>query len=87
MARARKIAITVDAELLARAEKLRRSTDESRSALFARALRALLAEEERKRKVAEYVEALRRHPEREDEMKWVLEAGKEALRDLPWDDQ
>lgn len=86
MARARKVAITVDAELLARAEKLRRKTDESRSALFARALRAVLKEEERKRKIAEYIEGYRRVPERAEDVEWLDAAAVKALRELPWED-
>ena len=64
MARAKKIAITVEATLLARAERLRKNTNESRSAVFARALRVLLNEEERQRKIAEYIEGYRRRERR-----------------------
>jgi metal-responsive CopG/Arc/MetJ family transcriptional regulator len=87
MARARKIAITVDSELLARAETLRRKTDESRSALFARALRAVLKEEDRKRRIADYIEGYRRVPETEEDVAWLDAAAVEALRDLSWDDE
>lgn len=87
MARAKKIAITVDAELFARAERLRRQTEESRSALFARALRVVLQDEERKRKIAEYVAGYERVPENLDEMRWAIHASIESLRDLLWEDE
>jgi metal-responsive CopG/Arc/MetJ family transcriptional regulator len=86
MARAKKIAITVDGALLARAEHLRRTTEESRSAVFARALRGLLREEERRSKITAYVEGYRRMPETEAEVAWVDAASVESLRDVPWDD-
>lgn len=87
MAHAKKIAITVDASLFARAERLRRMTDESRSAVFARALRALLKEEERQRNVAAYVEGYRRMPETLGEVRWVDSASVASLADVPWDDE
>lgn len=86
MAKARKIAITVDGALLARAERLRRTTDESRSAVFTRALRALLHEEERRRKIAEYVEGYRQTPETRSDTRWIDEASVASLRDVPWED-
>jgi predicted transcriptional regulator len=85
MARAKKIAITVDGALLARAERLRRATDESRSAIFARALRAFLREEERQRKISEYVEGYRRMPEAASDVAWLDEASVASLRDVPWE--
>jgi metal-responsive CopG/Arc/MetJ family transcriptional regulator len=87
VAHAKKIAITFDAALFARAERLRRVTDESRSAVFARALRALLQEEERRRKIAEYVEGYRRVPETVGDVGWVDSTSVASLRDVPWDDE
>jgi metal-responsive CopG/Arc/MetJ family transcriptional regulator len=87
MTRARKIAITVDAGLLARAERLRRSTDESRSAVFSRALRALLGEEERQHKIARYIEVHREQPETAEEIAWIAAASAETLADLPWEEE
>lgn len=86
MAHAKKVAITVDAELFARAERLRRSTDESRSAVFARALRALLREEERKRRSEAYVDAYRRVPETSSEVEWVDSVSAAGLADVVWDE-
>jgi metal-responsive CopG/Arc/MetJ family transcriptional regulator len=87
MGRARKIAITVESSLLDRAERLRRTTDESRSAVFARALRALLKEEDRRRNVAEYVLGYKRLPETRANVKDLDAVSVEGLSDLPWDDE
>ena len=76
-----KIAVSVEVELLARAERLRNATGESRSALAYRALRRLLRAEAHAATVREYVEAYRRSPESADE---VLAA--RTLSALPWDD-
>jgi metal-responsive CopG/Arc/MetJ family transcriptional regulator len=59
----RKIAISLDPQLLAHAERLRRVTGESRSAIVARSLRALVAEEQRDNDIARYVAAYRELPE------------------------
>jgi len=84
--RAQKIAITVDADLLREAERLRRRTDESRSALFARALRGLLRKKELEEKIARYINAYREHPEAPGEIAASDKAAVTALRDLPWED-
>lgn len=83
MARAKKIAITVDAELLTRVERLRGATAESRSAVFARGLRLLLGEEERAARVAAYVEGYRRVPE--TDLEWVNGLSIRSLTGLPWE--
>ena len=84
---AKKIAITVEATLLARAERVRRRTAESRSAMFARVLRTLLTEEEHARRVAEYVEAYRRLPETPPEIRWVDELSAASLAEVAWEDE
>lgn len=78
---AEKIAITVDRDLLAKVEAMRHRTGESRSAVFGRALRMLMATEESRRKVERYMEAYREQPEDEAELaqaealaRWSLEA-------------
>ena len=83
----KKIAITVDSRLLARAELIRRKTAESRSAVFARALRTLLKEEERARRIAEYIEGYRRIPETEAEIGWIDAASAASLADVAWEDE
>jgi metal-responsive CopG/Arc/MetJ family transcriptional regulator len=64
-----KIAISLQPELLVRAEQLRRATGESRSALVARALRRLLRDEALAEQRREYVEAYRRLPETERDVR------------------
>ena len=87
MARAaEKIAISLDRELLAKAERVRKNTGESRSALVGRALRALLRTEARAAKVAEYVEAYRRLPESESEIKRARAVARRSVSGLDWDD-
>jgi len=84
---AEKVAISLDPELLARAERLRKETGESRSALVGRALRELLRAEERDRRVAEYVEAYRRVPETSREVAQVRTLARRSLAAVPWDDE
>ena len=84
---AEKVAISLDPELLARAERLRRRTGESRSALVGRALRALLSAEDRDRRVAEYVAAYRRAPETTRETATMRTLARRALAAVPWDDE
>jgi hypothetical protein len=86
MAHARKIAITIAPDLLAEAERRREVTAESRSAFFARGLRLLLALEARERKVKEYVDAYRAHPETPEDLAWAEDAGLRSLAAVPWTD-
>lgn len=67
MSSAEKIAISLDPETLAEAERLRVKTGESRSALFARAVRALVSREEHVEKVRRYVDGYEQVPEAEAE--------------------
>jgi metal-responsive CopG/Arc/MetJ family transcriptional regulator len=60
-----KIAISLDQDLLLRAEKLCKRTGETRSALVTRALANLLAEEDLQEKIARYVRGYRNVPEPE----------------------
>jgi metal-responsive CopG/Arc/MetJ family transcriptional regulator len=87
MARAAKIAVTIDRDLLARAEAVRERTGESRSAVFARALRELVRLEEHQRKVRRYVEANREQPETPDEMALARHTARRALRQVPWESE
>jgi metal-responsive CopG/Arc/MetJ family transcriptional regulator len=84
---AEKVAVSLDSELLARAERLRKQTGESRSALVARALRALLRASERERLVAEYVEAYRQEPETLAEVAGARRLARRALASVAWDDE
>lgn len=85
MAHARKIAITVDGELLKDAERMARSTCESRSALLARALRQFLRTEEHRRKIERYLQAYREHPETPQEVATMDKLANEALSAVPWE--
>jgi metal-responsive CopG/Arc/MetJ family transcriptional regulator len=80
-----KVAISLDPDLLAQVERLRDRTGESRSALFARAARMLLAEEEHRRKVTRYVQAYREQPESASDLAVAEAAAKITLRDVEWD--
>ena len=82
-----KIAITVDAHVLAGAERMRRKTGESRSALFSRAVAELLRNGEHVARVKRYVEAYREQPESPEEVQAADALASEALRHAPpWDD-
>jgi len=83
---ASKVAISLDAELLLRAEHLRKSTGESRSALVSRALRRFLQAEDRAQKVRDYVQAYQRTPESIDEARAIGAISHASLKTLPWDD-
>ena len=86
MAKSEKVAITLDEELLRAAEDLRRRTRESRSGLISRALRRLLAEENRRQAVERYVEALREQPESPEDVEHADRLAKAALAAVPWEE-
>jgi metal-responsive CopG/Arc/MetJ family transcriptional regulator len=79
-----KVAVTVDREVLARAERMRESSGESRSALVNRALAALLAAEEHKEKVARYIQAYNERPESEEEIDQARSTAATSLVRLKW---
>ena len=82
-----KVAVSIDRRLLARAERLRSATGESRSALVSRAVRQLLRDETRARDVERYVDAYRRVPESPAERRAAGELARRSLASLPWDDE
>lgn len=82
----RKVAVSVSPDVLAAAERLRKRTGESRSAVFERALHGLLAAVQRSERAGRYVAGYRRHPERGGEVKAALSAALEALAAEPWDE-
>ena len=86
MASRAKVAITLDAELLRRAERLRRSTGESRSALLNRALQELLRADSHRRRVEEYVRAYRDQPESADDVRAARAVAGRTVRHLDWDE-
>lgn len=77
----------MDREVLRRAERLRKATGESRSALFTRALLQLVSEAEHTERVKEYVEAYRREPERVDDAEDAHELAVRSLASIPWNDE
>ena len=86
-ARTAKIACSIDATLLASAERLRARTGESRSALIARALSGLLAEQARRARVQEYVEGYRTKPESAAEVARARKSARAVLARVEWDDE
>jgi len=82
-----KIAVSVDRELLRKAERLRGSTGETRSALVSRALRRLVIEQEHAERIEQYVEAYRRKPERPDEAELARALARRSLDGIAWEDE
>ncbi len=85
MANTAKIAVSIDPELLRRVERVRLQTGESRSALVSRALRQLTRDDERARRVREYVQAYRDTPETAEEIAAARASARRALSALSWD--
>ena len=85
-ARSSKIAVSLDAQLLARAERLRDVTGESRSALVARALENLTRAAAHELDVARYVAAYRAQPEDAAQLRTARELARRAARRLPWEE-
>lgn len=57
--------MSLDEDLLAEIERVRKRTGESRSALIRRALEMLLESERRRQRLTDYIEGYQRHPESE----------------------
>jgi len=87
VARAAKIAVSLETELLRRVERVRGQTGESRSAFVSRALRRLTREDEHAQRVLEYVQAYRDKPETAAEVTAARAAAKRALAALPWEEE
>ncbi len=80
MSKSTKIAISIPKELLRGVERERRSRGEGRSAFFRRAVEAYLQRECEREDIRRYVEGYRKHPETEEELRWVEEAKKPETR-------
>jgi metal-responsive CopG/Arc/MetJ family transcriptional regulator len=87
MAKAAKIAVSLEAELLRRVERVREQTGESRSAVVSRALRRLTREDEQARRVVEYAQVYRDKPETPAEVSAARSSAKRALSALAWDEE
>ncbi len=80
-----KISITLPGKLLHQVDRLRRTTGETRSEFFRRAIAALLREGERQREICRYLAGYHAHPETEAELSWVAEASEELLATELWE--
>jgi metal-responsive CopG/Arc/MetJ family transcriptional regulator len=80
-----KVAITVSADVLAEAERERKRTGESRSAVFERALMMYFADQRAVEAARRYVDGYRRAPETAAEIRVVTAAAMSALAAEPWD--
>lgn len=74
-----KFACSIDATLLARVERLRARSGESRSAVVSRALAKLTEQEARAVRVRRYLEAYREQPETDKEIETAAELARRAL--------
>jgi metal-responsive CopG/Arc/MetJ family transcriptional regulator len=82
-----KVAVSLDPDLLRRAERLRRSTGETRSALVSRALRLLVERENHRARVEQYVAAYRAHPESVQEVELARVLASRAITSIDWDEE
>jgi len=87
MRRKAKIACSVDADLLARVERLRAGTGESRSAVISRALARLTEEEAHQARVRRYREVYLEQAESVSELEAVRALARAHLRHLTWEDE
>jgi metal-responsive CopG/Arc/MetJ family transcriptional regulator len=84
MSKTAKIAVSLDPRLLARVERARARTGESRSALVSRALALLSEQEEREAKAARYIQSYRERPETTSEVEAARTSARRTLTLLPW---
>jgi hypothetical protein len=82
-----KFACSVDASVLARIERLRARTGESRSALVSRALLKLADEEANAERIRRYIEAYQEKPESKAEIAAATRVARRVLRAIAWEDQ
>jgi len=80
-----KIAISLPDEVLDAVEKERIECGMSRSEYFRRAVEEHLRREKEKDDEARYIQGYLENPETKEEMAWIVQAGIEALADLPWE--
>ena len=85
MAQSAKVAVTLPDSLYRAVEKLRRQTRTTRSAVVQRALVLLLRETEKQERVRAYVEAYRRSPETEEEVRAAEASAARLLAEVPWE--
>ncbi len=78
--------MSISAAALAAAERLRKQTGESRSAVFERALQGLVAAEHQAEQRQRYVDGYRRLPESRGEVEAALASALTALGARHWDE-
>ena len=86
MVRKAKVAISIDARVLARVERIRTSTGESRSAVIGRALTLLTSQSVHDERVQRYLAAYREQPEDEMQVRVARRQARRTLARLPWKD-
>ena len=82
-----KVAFSIDPQLLARVERMRAGTGESRSAVISRALAKLTDDELAQAKARRYVEAYREFPETAATVTRAQALARKSLKALPWDER
>lgn len=86
MTKRRKVAVSISAEALAAAERLSQQTGQSRSAVFERALQALLTAERQAERTRRYLNGYRRRPEGRREAAAALGLAMTTLAAEPWNE-
>ncbi|HKY37719.1 MAG TPA: hypothetical protein VJN18_17375 [Polyangiaceae bacterium] len=81
---AAKVAVSLERDVFVRAERLRKRSGESRSALVGRALRELLRHDALAHEAQRYVDAYRRIPETLVEQRQARRLSRRAIAALPW---
>jgi hypothetical protein len=82
-----KIACSIDARVLARVERMRANTGESRSAVINRALEQLTAGELASEQEARYLQTYQDHPETAEAISDARALAQRVLSGLAWDDE
>ncbi|MCH7473340.1 MAG: hypothetical protein IH876_08545 [Gemmatimonadetes bacterium] len=83
----RKIAISVDSDVYKSAEQLRKATNESRSAVYERAMIQWLADHERGALTRQYVDAYKCYPETKAEVAAARAVALSILGVERWDEE
>jgi metal-responsive CopG/Arc/MetJ family transcriptional regulator len=83
---AAKVTISLERDVFVRAERLRKRSGESRSALVGRALRELLRHDAMADEARRYVDAYRRMPETVAEVRRARRLARHGIIALPWED-
>jgi metal-responsive CopG/Arc/MetJ family transcriptional regulator len=85
MQNARKIAISLPADLVSQVEKIRKKTGESRSALIRRSIEFTLNQKTKDSLTARYIEGYQNHPETSEETNIARVTSAKSLSEEPWE--